>query len=431
MSATLSVSILTISAIVNAALAFGTQLLLVRLFAPQEYGVFTAAFATVALLVPLAGIGIAPFWLKIFSENATTGRRYLKNSYALMALMSLSAFILLFSWSYLQPQNSEMRQMLQILSICILGQLTVELLNTKFQIERKILHLAVISLTQNGLRLGLVVLFVFIFQGEVSLYHVAVSYAISALIIVVFGIFSFRNFAGSHRWIGFPKQKNTSVRVSQIAKGSLPFGIALFFQLVYYQSDVVMLNLLSTPAQAGLYSVAFTLVAATYILPTAVFQKFFLPRIYVWALQDPERLRRFSINAGIGIGAAGLLVAAIYWAASDKSVAFLFGERYAASASALRILSCSIPAVFVSYNFGAILMTRDSMKTKTFFMGSVALFNILANMLIIPEFGAKGAATTTLLSAILLLVLYYFGARRVMLKVANFSIQPNHIKETK
>ncbi|MEC5325772.1 oligosaccharide flippase family protein [Aurantimonas sp. A3-2-R12] len=423
MSAVFSVSLLTIAAIVNAVLAFGTQLLLVRLFAPQDYGIFAAAFATVVLLVPLAGFGIAPFWLKIFSENPTIGRRYLKSSYALMALMSITVFVLLFGWSYLQPQDSEMRPMLQILSICILGQLTIELLNTKFQLEKKILQLALISLTQNGLRLGLIGLFVLVLENDISLYHVAISYAASALMIILLGLFTFRNFVGSHRWIGFPNTANPPVRISQVAKGSLPFGVALFFQLVYYQSDVVMLKLLSTPAQTGYYSIAFTLVAATYILPTVIFQKFFLPKIYIWANLDPARLRRFSVKAGIGIGVAGLLVAAIYWVASDMSVAFLFGERYAASASVLRVLSLSIPAIFVSYNFGAILMTRDSMKTKTYFMGIVALFNILANLFMIPEFGAQGAAVTTLMSAVLLLMLYFVGARKAVEKIVNISVQ--------
>ena len=105
------------------------------------------------------------------------------------------------------------------------------------------------------------------------------------------------------------------------------------------------------------------------------------------------------------------------------SVAFLFGERYAASASVLRVLSLSIPAIFVSYNFGAILMSRDSMKTKTYFMGIVALFNILANLYVIPKFGAQGAAATTLMSAALLLILYVVGARKAMEKMGKIGFQ--------
>ena len=413
---TLGISLLTVAAIVNAVLAFGAQILLVRLFTPQDYGIFVAAFATVGLLVPLASFGIAPFWLKVFSKNLTTGRRYLKGSYALMAIMSAAAFVVLFGWSYLQPQDSEMRATLQILSICILGQLTVELLNTKFQLEGKTLQLALMSLTQNGLRLGLIGLFVLVLENDISLYHVAISYAASALMIILFGLFTFRNFAGSHRWIGFLHTAGPPVSVSQIAKGSLPFGMAIFFQLVYYQSDVVMLKMLSTPAQAGYYNIAFALVAATYILPTAVFQKFFLPKIHVWANQDPARLRRFSGKASIGIGIAGFLVAAFYWIASDMLVVFLFGESYASSAAILRVLALSIPAIFVSYSLGAILMTRDNMKTKTYFMGIVALFNIVANLFMIPEFGAQGAAITTLMSAVLLLTLYSMGARKALSK---------------
>jgi O-antigen/teichoic acid export membrane protein len=127
-------------------------------------------------------------------------------------------------------------------------------------------------------------------------------------------------------------------------------------------------------------------------------------------------LRRFSGKASIGIGIAGFLVAAFYWIASDMLVVFLFGESYASSAAILRVLALSIPAIFVSYSLGAILMTRDNMKTKTYFMGIVALFNIVANLFMIPEFGAQGAAITTLMSAVLLLTLYSMGARKALSK---------------
>lgn len=414
--AVFGISALTVAAVLNAALAFGTQLLLVRLFAPQDYGVFVASFATAMLLVPLAGFGLPHFWLKVFSKSQESGRRHLKSAYALMTVMCAISFCLLFFWSYVQPTASDMRAMLQILSVCILGQLAVELLNTKFQLERKIMLLAFITLAQNSLRLALIGIFSLFLGKDITLFHVAISFAASALTIFLSGLFAFRGFAGSHWWINPPTDREplaAPASISDTAKQSFPFGAALFLQLVYYQSDVVMLTLLSTPAQAGYYNISFALIAATYILPTAVFQRFFLPRIHEWSNENQIKLRHFSFVASLSIGTVGLLVAALFYAASDLIVTLLYGEDYAASAPILRLLSLSIPAIYVSYNFGAIL-TAQNMKNKTYSMALVALFNITANILVIPTYGAMGAAATTLASAVLLLGLYFLLARKTL-----------------
>ena len=58
------------------------------------------------------------------------------------------------------------------------------------------------------------------------------------------------------------------------------------------------------------------------------------------------------------------------------------------------------------------LISFEVLKTKMFYMGLVALFNIVTNLFMIPEYGANGAAITTVLSAVLLNLLYFVGIKR-------------------
>ncbi|MBV1951456.1 MAG: oligosaccharide flippase family protein, partial [Cycloclasticus sp.] len=58
------VSLLWVSSLLGAACAFFTQVILARKLGPTEFGVFATAFAMVTLVVPLAGFGVAQYWMK-------------------------------------------------------------------------------------------------------------------------------------------------------------------------------------------------------------------------------------------------------------------------------------------------------------------------------------------------------------------------------
>jgi len=52
------------------------------------------------------------------------------------------------------------------------------------------------------------------------------------------------------------------------------------------------------------------------------------------------------------------------------------------------------------------------MRRKVGYMGTVAVINVLLNLLIIPLYGAQGAVVSTLLSEIMLLTLYLLAVRK-------------------
>jgi len=409
------ISLLSLAGVLNAVLAFGTQVILVRALDPAEMGKFAAALGTITLIAPIAGFGVGQYWLRKFSEDQDAARQILLPSYSLIGTMTVITLAMLLIWSNLQGGNDGMTDLLRILSVCVLGHVSIELLSAKFQHEGQMTKLAAISLTQNALRFSFVGFLTLATWSQTSIYSFAICFAMSALMIVLIAVVSLRKLGGASAWVRLPDnqpRQNTGVR--QIARASFPFGAALLLQLLYYQSDVVMLKYLSGPEQAGFYNVAFTLVAATYILPTAVFQRYFLPKIHIWAFRDPERLRMFFLFGSIAIGVASLLVVVVIWCLSDFLIVGVFGSDYAASAPILRVLLLSIPAIYVSYNFGTILMTRENMAKKTAILAVVAFFNIVMNVIFIPKMGGMGAALTTVASAYILLLLYALAAVRAL-----------------
>ena len=76
-----SVSVLWLSLIGSAVLAFLTQVILARQLGPVSFGEFSAALATITLLCPLAGFGVSGLWLIVFGKEGWLANRWLPASF--------------------------------------------------------------------------------------------------------------------------------------------------------------------------------------------------------------------------------------------------------------------------------------------------------------------------------------------------------------
>ena len=112
----------------------------------------------------------------------------------------------------------------------------------------------------------------------------------------------------------------------------------------------------------------------------------------------------------------GLIFLIGIWITADWMVSILFGDHYAQAAFILKILSFSVPFMFVAFSSGAVLVTQNNMKLKVKLMILVALLNISLNLVLIPLYGMVGAATATIISNALLALLYFITAKRLVIK---------------
>jgi O-antigen/teichoic acid export membrane protein len=201
-----------------------------------------------------------------------------------------------------------------------------------------------------------------------------------------------------------------------------PFGLAAFFYLIYYQSNIILLKYLIGDEAAGIYNVAFTVMAAVYLLPGVIYQKYLLPKIHRWANHDTQKfyeVYRYGIKAMFTLGIVAMIG---IWLTAFWAIPLLFGKKYVDAVSLLNILALSAPIIFLAFNSGATLVTKENMLRKVKYMGYVAILNILLNITLIPLYNTSGAAIATVLSNSVLLYLYSFGTKKYV-----FSHQHNKV----
>ena len=426
------------STLVGAGLAFLAQIVLGRTLGTEQFGLFSSALALVVLLVPLAGLGVSQLWLKLFGEEGWEAVRWLPASFRLLLLSSGLAMLLLLMWIFLLPHDAVMRWLYLLLLLHLPAQVVIELVASRYQLEENYRTLALWQFWPHASRLLILLLLLFtifwqagfngIQQNESSLigvYSVACTYAFVAMFFLLWGGLRLRAmFRGDFRLqghslpqveqnIGGAQKANSSFpSLIQTLRLTWPYGLGGMLYLLYFQSGVIVVHSTLGAEAAGLYNAAFVIMAAIYLFPSVIYQKYLLPKIHRWAAQSSQALHgyyrqgnRLMLIFGI---AAGLIVAMM----APWVLPLLFGASYANAAEVLIILAIAAPFRFVASSVGVLLVTGDHMRRKVFCMALVALVYLLLSVILLKVLGLKGVAIAAVISDGLLLFLYTWAVNR-------------------
>lgn len=414
-----SISFLWVGSLFSAGLAFLTQVLLARMLTVDGFGVYSSSLAFLALLAPLIGFGIAPFWLKSFGGEGWKAIEWIKPSFSFLYVSSVLVVLGIYLWAALGPHNTNMKYVLYIMAMHVLCQNIVELIGCKFQLEERYVDLSIWQFLPHSLRfISLILCAIFI---DVNVYYVAFVYLIVSGVIISIGARPLADlYKGNIALKGHGERASNldkrSIGIVNVMSGAWPFGLAAVAHLIYFQSDIILISYFKGGQSAGLYNAAFTIITAVYLLPAVLYQKYLLPKLHRWSNSNREVFIDVFKKGTVLMLVLGCIAALIIWISADYFVPLIFGNNYIAAASTLKIIGLSVPAIFVSLSVGASLVTQEHMRQKVKYMLSVACVNVLLNVYAIPIYGIIGAAWATVISNYLLLTLYSYGAARFVFK---------------
>lgn len=204
----------------------------------------------------------------------------------------------------------------------------------------------------------------------------------------------------------------------EIGKKMMLFGAPLILSgiatSIIGKMDTMMLTGLRSLEDVGLYEIARVSQQALGFLGGALAIPLFPLVSELWAKNDIEGLRsmlnRITKFSFLGIFPAAL----IFFTFPEIIIRVLYGSDYLAAANAMRILAggvmfWTIESVFVS-SLSGIGKTTLVLKVNV----AAAAFNVVANLLLIPPYGATGAAMATGISLIIGFGLgFYYSVREI------------------
>ena len=172
-------------------------------------------------------------------------------------------------------------------------------------------------------------------------------------------------------------------------------GLAWLSNLAFSTIDMLMLGIMSSPEQVGLYSAAYRVlnqVLATYYLLTQTMY----PRLARHDVEDRIRMLRARIL--LPLAGAGVALSLLLIATRRPVLAILFGHPFLAAAPLLLLLAWAIPLDFVTSWLTNAYLAWGMERRVLQCTAVAAVSNVLLNLIGIPRYGAMAAAANTVVS---------------------------------
>lgn len=373
--------------------------LLARHFGPSGFGVISLAanLASYALVLSLCGMNIYAVRAVAMGQNSL--QRLIPAVIFIRLSLGLIVFAGLALCAFTIPPLYELRYLILFFGITLFSNAL--LLQWVPQAVHKTHSVAIANVMLQFLNLCILY---FLLKFNSSLYMAPIAVILAEFLVAAGLILSIRSYV-----TGVEAVPGVSALIA-IIRESAPIGMTQLVRTFAMASDIILLGMMTTYSDVGIYASAYKLFLFMLSLGGAYFI-ILLPRIAERAGSDSliygELRQSFKRVLPLMLVAVVML-----WLIADFLISLLFGTDYTGASDVLRILSLAIVANIVGRHYRQVLIVKKLQKTDLKISSISALVHLLAKLLLIPLFGIIGCALGTLVGELSLMI----GQRLVVTK---------------
>ncbi len=392
-----STSYLTASRLVGDLIYFTFYVLLSRTFGREGIGLYSFAVELGGTLAILADYGLSAYLVRELSRRREQLLQFLGTFLLLKAAFTV---VLVAGLAAIAPLlGLDARGRIILLTIAAAHGLYSfgELFRGAFAVHERLNEVAFLDLLYKG---GLWILGSAALALRWPLEQVLLVFpASAALALLVLATMTLRR-------IGRPVLRLDWSIVKDVGAAPVPFLLSALLMDLNFSLAIILVNLLKGEAACGVFAVACKLVGAMTI-PALFYRMAVFPalsRAYRESAREHRQLYEQSIRylllafvpaAGVVLMGAPLLVRAV------------FGAEFAASGIVLQIMSPLLILMTLRQLLVALLGSIDAQRRLAAYQGLSVLTSLVAGILLVPRWGATGAAAALGLSELVTVVLAF------------------------
>ena len=380
-------------------IGFVYTIFLARSLGPNQFGLFSAAVAFFALLSVFGEFGFNRFLTREIARDRENSATYLANVTVFRITLTLVLFIGVACYLYLFDPD-QIRANLTILALLAIFPVALaQTVDACFVAIQKLQYSAI------------ALLFTSIFTTLLGFLLVSLDFGPTGPVLaLIFGqvIYFLILFAmlRSQKLKVFSKIQFSTIKKALV--GSLPYGILGVLGMLYFRIDTVLLSYLRGNFETGIYSAAYKFLETAVLVPSSISLAIFpvMVKLHETDHLSLKKLYRKVILITFSLGVIGALV---YFYILPVLILWLL-PSYNSSSEVIQILALTIPFMFVQVTASQVLLTSDkNLKALMLITFVLLAFNLILNLIFIPQFGFLAAAWVTVISDIFaaLLVLSY------------------------
>lgn len=378
-----------------------------RYLGPENYGILSYAQALIALLSPLAILGLANIVVRELVRRPDATNDLLGSAFALRLLGGFAAWTLanvLVGW--FRPDDTLTRLVVLVLGFAHVLHATEVV---KYWFESQVRSKYVVWMTNALIPLAAGAKVILILQGASLMAFVWVYFATAVATAVGFLLLHHFKAGSLIQW------RASLSGMGALLRDSWPLILSGVAIMVYMRIGAVMLGQMADDRAVGIYSAALKISDIWNFVPATICASVFPAILRAKSTNEALYLRRMVLLIRI-LFYSSLFFAITITALASPIVETLFGRAFSEAGP---VLSIHIWAgIFVSLGLGGgrWYLAENKQRFSMYFTFCGAIVNVAANSVLIPAYGVSGAALATCISYSipgLFGDLFYRGTRKV------------------
>lgn len=390
-----------------------------RYLGTTNYGLINYGLAFIAIFTTIGQLGLGEIIVHEIIKNRKNTGNIIGTTIGLRLCSAFLSIIIIYVLVlYLNPNETIVHiiTFIQSLSLLFVAVDTVHYwfqsnLESKYAVISKSIAFTIVSIWR---------LLLVYFAASVEFFAFAT--ILETFVIGVFLIVFYFKFKGPRFSFSFKTAK-------YLLSKSYYFLISGVLVTIYTQMDKILLGHLTDGATVGIFTAAMAVSGMWLFVPYALIDS---ARPIIMSLKEENEelyTKRFKQLYSVIIWFsifASLFITAI----SKFIILIIYGSQYTDSITVLKILIWSKLFALMGVTRTIWLITEDKNKYQIIFLLIGAVTNVVLNLLLIPKYGAIGAAFGTLLAEFIsnFVALFFFKDTRPLLRLIIQSILLKGIK---
>ncbi|HZS50107.1 MAG TPA: flippase [Bryobacterales bacterium] len=358
-----------------------------RRLGAEGMGRYALAYAYLNVFILLGSLGLPTLLTREGARHSHSLSALLASAMALTGALSLALTALMTALAVLSDFDVQTVRAMIVLSLAIAPSICLSCYEAAFLSREETLPIALAALAENVFKAGLGIAAVLTGCGIDAVLAAAVAGRVAAcgLSFVLL----------RRRGILVTWTANVG-SARKLAAQTPVFALSSVCATLYWRADIFLLSRLRPLSEVGCYAAAYRILDMAILPPQSLCQALY-PRI----ARDSQTAATGRNPALLGLALVTIPLAAAVTCLAPALPRLLYGRAFWTAAPTLMILIwTTVPYAWNRYHAN-VLLAHDSQRADLLINVTLLALNIALNLILIPRYGANGAAAVTLASAIL------------------------------
>lgn len=359
-----------------------------RYLGQSGFGDFSTVLAFLFIFYVLADLGLYSITIRdIAKADGQQERIIISRIFTFRLLSSLIFFVLACLVGFLFPYSWPIKIGIFIAALGNWAMSVTQIVIVIFQKYLKMEEVALAECLSRFIQLAIIFLFI---RWQFGFFGIIWAFSIVSVLNLLF----LYCFSLKYVPIKFKIDLNSWVSV---LKESYPMALGAILTMFYFKFDTVMLSLMKTSADVGIYSLPYRILEVLIFLPS-IFTGLVMPLMSKYIDADKDKFKRVIQKAfdALLIVAMPLVIGTLLL--SKKIIVFISSAEFIKSAGVLNILIFATAIIFISHLFYNIIVVINRQKSFIWIFALGAILNIGLNLLLIPRYSYYATAWNTVIT---------------------------------